>query len=125
MFKELYSALPLYGQVLLTIGIVIVGVTAAWKGFHENAKKHEDAHDADPRVIPMWLMVGPMHDALQSMHDVAESNRTQVAILRDIDKTLDNMDRGQQYTHYVLEAILRNQEMGVSLTPPPPRYTRR
>ncbi len=73
----------------------------------------------------MWLMVGPVHDVMQSIHGASEDGRTKIAILRDIDKTLTSMDRGQEYTHYLLEAILRNQELtGVGAGMPPPRNPR-
>lgn len=127
MFKELYDVLPLYGQILLTVGIVFVGCFMAYRGFVDNAKKHAASDNAPTHdgPIPIWLMMGPMHDALQSIHEIAECNRTQTTILRDMDKTLERLDQGQKYTHYVLENLLRNQELAV---PPPSRdfrYTRR
>ncbi len=32
MFKEIYEVLPPYGQVLLTVVVVIVGGIMAWRG---------------------------------------------------------------------------------------------
>jgi hypothetical protein len=122
MFKDLYSLLPPYGQILLTIGIVFVGVVAAWRGFLD-IKKTPAPPSYHPDM-PIWLMMGPMHDAFQSVHEIAEQSRVQVAILRDIDKTLVEIDRGTQYTHYVLEAILRNQELGGDPQLPPKGYRR-
>lgn len=115
MFKELYDVLPPNGQLALTVVIVIIGGFAAWKGLSDNKKKIDGKNDTN---IPMFVMMGPVHDALQSIHSMAEESRTQTATLKDIDKTLERMDRGQQYTHYVLEALLRDEQLD-------PRYRRR
>lgn len=113
MFKELYNALPPDGQILLTLVVIAIGGFATWRGLVDKKKEAPD-----PGTIPMWVMIGPVHDALQAIHDMAEEGRTRNAVLRDIDQTLERIDRGQQYTHQVLEAILRNQELAV---PPPSR----
>lgn len=125
MFKELYNALPDYGQVLLTLVIVGMGGLAAWYGFIENLRKHNApvAPAPDPANIPMWLMMGPAHEAIQSLHEISRHIEMQNTILRDIDKTLEQMDRGQQYTHYVLEAILRDTSLN-ELPSRDPRYRR-
>jgi hypothetical protein len=114
MFKELYNALPPDGQILLTLVVIAIGGFATWRGLTDNKKKETP----DPNTIPMWLMIGPVRDALQEIRNIAEDGRTGNAILRDIDQTLTRLDRGQEYTHQVLEAILRNQELAV---PPPSR----
>lgn len=119
MFKELYDVLPAYGQVVLTVVIVAIGGLATWKGLRDKNKKLESEGGISSSAIPMFLMMGPVHDALQSIHEIAEQSRTQNAILHDINQTLDRMDRGQQYTHSILENILRDQELM------DPRYRRR
>jgi hypothetical protein len=121
MFKELYNALPPDGQILLTLVVIAIGGFATWRGWSDNKKKEA----ADPNTIPMWLMIGPVRDALQEIRNMAEDGRTGNAILRDIDQVLTKIDRGQEYTHQLLEAILRNQELAV---PPPsrdPHYRRK
>lgn len=112
MSIELYELLPPFGQALLTVGVVVVGTTSAWLGLR--AKKPEAE---DPRVIPMFILVGPVHDALQSVHGMSEQSRLQTTELKDIARILTAMDRGQDYTHNLLEAILRSHEM----SSPPPR----
>lgn len=95
-----------------------MGILAAWRGFFDGAKK--STHSTAPD-IPIWLMMGPMHEAIQSIHELSRHAEAQTVILRDIDKTLDRMDQGQKYTHFVLEAILRDQALSV---PPPSRDDR-
>jgi len=67
--------------------------------------------------MPMYLMGGPVHDAIGAIHDIAEESRK-------ISTMLKNIDEGQSYTHKLLEAILRNQELRPE-TAPPQRPTRK
>jgi len=61
--------------------------------------------------VPTWALYGPVHEVMQTIHDMAEEHRKQTTILQDIAKILDATDRGQAYTHKVLEMTLLNQEM--------------
>jgi hypothetical protein len=116
MYSELFNLLPPYGQILLTLVVLTVGGFAAWRGLVDRPKSTEPSH-----AIPMYFMVGPMHDALQSIHGMAEDNRTRTAIMRDVDKTLTRIDLGTAYTHRLLEEIVRNQEMREDYVPPSSR----
>ena len=75
--------------------------------------------------IPTWAMYGPVHEVMQTIHDMAEEERKQTAILEDIVRTLHETDRGHAYMHRLLEAVLRNQEMSPSYQPPTPQETAR
>jgi hypothetical protein len=55
--------------------------------------------------IPEFLVHGPLHDTMNA--------------ISNIKSTVDGIDRGQKYTHQLLEAILRNQGM----RPDPPAET--
>jgi len=61
--------------------------------------------------IPMFLMGGPVHDAMGALHDMAEESRTTNAILRDICKGLDDSNRNMIHTHRLLENILNDNAL--------------
>lgn len=68
--------------------------------------------------VPVWAMMGPVHEVMQTIHDMAEEARKSNVILTDICKVQRDIDRGQAYTHQLLENILRNQELREDYVPP-------
>lgn len=127
MSNEIYDALPPIGQFLLSIGIAIGGGLAAWQGLKRSGKAIANTSPqqyAGDGPIPTWAMMGPVHEVMQTIHDMAEESRKQTVHLHDIAKRLNDLDHGQEYTHHLLEAILRNQELrpdmaGVPTQQPP------
>jgi hypothetical protein len=67
--------------------------------------------------IPMYLMGGPVHDAIGAIHDIAEESRATTVLLRGIADGLGEANRNMVKTHMLLEAIYNAQEM----RPPPVR----
>lgn len=61
--------------------------------------------------IPFWAMAGPVHEVMQTIHDMAEESRKTNAILSDISKTMRDVDKGQAYTHRMLEVLFTKQEL--------------
>lgn len=130
MFDEIYKALPPWGQGLLTLLVVGAGLGATIIGLK---RKPEDKPllpglhgPVEPAVdrIPMWAMMGPVHEVMQTIHDMAETQRNILAELQrisaasmDMSKELDDLNRGQEYTHRLLEEILRYNNLVV---PSPP-----
>lgn len=119
LLKQIYDILPprgqdIFGAIIIAFGVFVM--VQAWL----NGRKAAAApapQVAQPRDVPQWLMMGPLHDMMQSVHEVAEQSRldneharTQLAILRDIDKGITRFNNGQEYTHRILEEVLRGQE---------------
>lgn len=123
--KEVFEALPLYGQIIFTLVLVGVGLVSAILGLRDR-KKQPDYHypglqppaHSDSQ-IPLWLMMGPVHDGLQDLGDLAEEHRKTNTLLVDIVKHVDRFNLGQEYTHRLLEEILREKELN-PLVPPNP-----
>jgi hypothetical protein len=137
VIKEIFEALSPTGQ--LVFGALIIGLGAFFivRGWLEGRKPQEAAANGLGN-IPTWIMVGPMHDMMQSVHGMADRSRQQTAILRenqtilaehakkqtdihlanqailrDIAKELSDWNHGQEYGHKLLEQISRNQELGI------------
>ncbi len=126
MLDDIYKALPPWGQGLHTLLVVGMGVGASLFGLRKKPdERHVQQVSDDPMKIPIWVMMGPIHEVIQTIHDMAENQRNMYAELQRISaatmdgtRELDNMNRGQEYTHRLLEEILRHNDM----TPPPAPY---
>lgn len=88
-------------QAALGILIVLVGVYFMTRGQRDNAAK-------PPELIPSWLMMGPLHDMMQSVHEVAEQGRQQTDLLRRIDDQMGDLLRQTEINKATLETI-RNE----------------
>lgn len=73
--------------------------------------------------VPLWAMMGPVHEVMQTVHDMAEESRKQSAALADIARTARDIEKGTSYTHRLLEELIRDREMDPSA--PPPHHQRR
>lgn len=58
--------------------------------------------------IPQWLMMGPLHDMMQSVHEVAEQGRRSNDLLREIKDIAGDQLRQSEMNKATLEAI-RNE----------------
>lgn len=128
IFRIIFDALPpdkqaILGSFILTFGVFVV----VWTWL---SGKRSVSPDIMPTIAPSWSVFGPVHEAMDAIHELVEQNRalielhkTNGAVLRDISKTLSDIDRGQAYTHRLLEFIERNQELGIhpALAPRPER----
>jgi hypothetical protein len=63
---------------------------------------------------PLWSMMGPVHEAIQAIHDMAEEARKANATHREILDKVDDIHKTQIYIMQILEDI-RNER---GLTPP-------
>lgn len=111
MSNEIFDALPPIGQFLLSIGVAVGGGLAAWQGLKRAGKTVPPQQYAGNGPVPTWAMMGPVHEVMQTIHGMAEESRKQSAALQDIAKRMNDLNHGEEYTHYILEAILRNQEL--------------
>lgn len=128
MSDDISKYLPPWGQALLTFLIVTLSGLAAWRGLTE--KKDRSAPE-DPRLMPLWTMMGPVHEAIQTVHDMAENDRSQLETLRHINTTLmdmarvlDNIDRGQGHTHKLFEEMIRELDLRPPRAPAPLEHLR-
>lgn len=132
IFRAVFDALPpdkqaIFGAIVLGFGVFVVSWT--WI----SGKRPASSSDIVPSIAPSWSVLGPVHETMEAIHELVAQNRalielhkTNGAVLRDIDKTISGIDRGQTHTHRLLENIERNQELGIhpALAPRPERRTR-
>lgn len=74
------SAFP-FIQVALAVLIVLAGVYIMTRGSRDSAVK-------PPELIPQWQLMGPFHDMMQSVHEVAEETRRTNDLLERVDQSL-------------------------------------
>ena len=113
MSKEIFDSLPPWGQIVLTIIGIVFGAYVMWKGLSDR-NKHGDAakeRNVNSGEVPLWTMMGPAHEAIQTVHDIAEEARKQTTVLVDMAKGIASFNRGQEHTHQLLENMMRNQEL--------------
>lgn len=123
IFKVVFDALPpekqaIVGSFILAFGAFVVALT--WMSWRRPVNQQTTQESL---TGPVWLSLGPAHEAMEAMHELAEQSRVMVelqrsnhAVLRDIDKSLTDLNRGQAFTHALLESIVRNQELGIHPT---------
>lgn len=97
------NAFPII-QVALSILIVIGGLYFITRGQRDNANK-------PPELIPQWLMIGPLHDMMQSVHEVAEEARRTNDLLREINDAMGDILRENQSARQTLEMIRNESRM--------------
>jgi len=61
--------------------------------------------------VPQWLMMGPLHDMMGAVHDVAEQGRQQTDLLRRIEELSGKQLREIEKAKSVLEAIRNESKM--------------
>lgn len=85
-----------FAAVVITM---IAGIYAIRRG--EKDRKPE-------QPIPQWMMMGPMHDMMEAVHNMAEQGRQQTDLLRRIDDHMADILRQAEMNKSTLEAI-RNE----------------
>ena len=91
---------PIVFQVAIVGLIAFFGIMLMRKG--ERDRKLEDQSKG---LVPMWAMMGPVHEGIQAVHDMAEETRNTNNILREIAETLHGLDKGQIYVIQLLEDL--------------------
>lgn len=99
-FKSLGS-FPLV-QAALALLIVLGGVVALMRGNRERGSASGNG------AIPPYLMMGPAHDAMVSMHAIAEQSRRQNDLLERQLHLLEKIADEERLTNSLLEMI-RNE----------------
>jgi len=61
--------------------------------------------------VPQWIMMGPMHDMMQSVHEVAEEARRTNDLLREVKDLLGDNVRETQHARQTLELIRNESRM--------------
>lgn len=74
------SAFPLI-QAALGILILLGGLYIMTRGNRDSVVK-------PPELIPSWLMMGPLHDVMGAVHDMAEEARRTNDLLERIDQNV-------------------------------------
>lgn len=95
-----FNAFPVI-QVAVAAAVFYAIWAAATRGSRDNASK-------PPELIPQWLMIGPLHDMMQSVHEVAEQSRRTNDLLREIKDVMSDGLREAQQARQVLE-LIRNE----------------
>lgn len=91
-------------QAALGILIVLVGVYFMTRGQRDNASK-------PPELIPSWLMMGPLHDMMQSVHELAEEARRTNDLLKDSNDILGDVLTEFRTARQTLEMIRNESRM--------------
>lgn len=82
MFEsEALKSLGAFPIVQAAVGIVVI-LTALYL----MRRGEKDRKAVEP--IPQWLMMGPLHDMMQAVHDVAEQSRRSNDLLERLDQSL-------------------------------------
>lgn len=61
--------------------------------------------------VPQWIMMGPMHDMIGAVHDVAEQSRRTNELLREIKEVMSDNVRETQHARQTLELIRNESRM--------------
>lgn len=97
---DAFSAFPII-QVVVSAMILLAGVYVMTRGSRDNATK-------PPELIPQWILIGPLHDMMQSVHEVAEEARRTNDLLREINDAMGDILRENQSARQTLE-LIRNE----------------
>lgn len=95
-----FNAFPII-QVAVAAAVFYAIWAAATRGQRDNAAK-------PPELIPQWLMIGPLHDMMQSVHEVAEEARRTNDLLKDNNDILGDVLTEFRTARQTLE-LIRNE----------------
>jgi hypothetical protein len=84
--------------------VVLMFLSGIWLMFRGERDKKSQA----PDTIPQWTMMGPMHDAIGAIHDMAEQGRKQTDVLERIEQHAGRAAEDARQAVGILEAI-RNE----------------
>jgi hypothetical protein len=99
---EAFRSLGAFPVVQLALGLLIIGggLFALFRGTRD-----KNGHAS---AIPQWLMMGPAHDAIMSLHQTAEQiRRTHDLQARELD-LLEKIEGNTRQNAEMLRAILEN-----------------
>ena len=99
---EALKSLGAFPLIQLAFAILIVGggVYAAMRGTRDK--------NGSPPAIPQWLMMGPAHDAMRSVHEIAEQGRVIIHVLERIENEAKTIAKEQREQTQLLE-LIRNE----------------
>jgi hypothetical protein len=100
---DAFSAFPII-QVVVSAMILLAGVYVMTRGSRDNASK-------PPEMIPQWILIGPLHDMMGAVHDVAEETRRTNELLRDVKDIMGDLLRQSEMNKATLEAIRNESRM--------------
>jgi hypothetical protein len=100
---DAFSAFPII-QVVVSAMILLAGVYVMTRGSRDNATK-------PPELIPQWILIGPLHDMMGAVHDVAEETRRTNELLRDVKDIMGDLLRQSEMNKATLEAIRNESRM--------------
>lgn len=95
-----FNAFPII-QVAVAAAVFYAIWAAATRGSRDSASK-------PPELIPQWLMMGPAHDAMQSVHELAEEARRTNDLLKDSNDILSDVLTEFRTARQTLE-LIRNE----------------
>lgn len=94
---EALGAFPIV-QAAVAILVVLAGIYLMRRG-------EKDKKPSSIEPVPQWLMMGPAHDAIGAVHDIAEQGRVQIHILERIETVLKDGAKEQRVQTQLLEQI--------------------
>lgn len=99
---ESLSAFPII-QIALGIVIIITSLVLVRKG--EGDRKSGGSGASSNVEMPLYLIGGPVHDAIGAIHDMAEQGRITNKLIEVSNQKLEAIDRGQLYVIQLLEEL--------------------
>ena len=98
-----FNAFPII-QVAVAAAVFYAIWAAATRGSRDNAAK-------PPELIPQWILIGPLHDMMGAVHDVAEETRRTNDLLREFRDLQNDILRELQHARQTLEMIRNESRM--------------
>jgi hypothetical protein len=98
IIKFVYESLSQY-QIAQTFFVVLIGCL----GLMFYRKGEKDRKTGGRVEIPVYLLSGPVYDAMGAIHDIAEQSRTQTELLRALVAQGQARDMGQLYLIQLVE----------------------
>lgn len=109
---EAFKALGPFWLVQAALAILIL--FGGWYVLVRGTREKNGNGGSSNSAIPPWVLMGPGHDAIGAIHDLAEQSRSANVLLNTI------AAEARQQTQ-LLEDILNNQVARGDIQPPPTR----
>lgn len=103
-----FAALGAYPIIQSAVAITIL-LGALYLVVRATRDKPPPLPPHDP--VPQWIMMGPLHDMMQSVHEVAEETRRTNDLLREIKDLMGDSLREAQHARQTLEMIRNESRM--------------
>jgi hypothetical protein len=100
-----FEALGPYPIVQAAVALLILSIALllVWRASRDKTPAREP--------VPQWLMMGPLHDMMMSVHEVAEETRRTNDLLSDCKDVLGDVLRELQHARQTLELIRNESRM--------------